>query len=197
MLTGQLIAGVDEAGRGPLAGPVTVSAVILPIQLPEQLLGLDDSKKLSEKKRHALIEPIKRHALAWSVVHVSVEEIDQINILQATLKGMQKAVDELKLDVELVQIDGNKIPKTMKQTAEAIVGGDGLIPAISAASILAKSARDALMVEMAKKYPEFGFEKHKGYGTVQHMKALQIHGPCAEHRKSFAPVRNLLQEGVF
>ena len=192
-----MIAGVDEAGRGPLAGPVTVSAVILPDTLPAELLALDDSKKLTEKKRLALLDPIKKHALGWSVVHVSVEEIDQINIFQATMQGMTKAVESLDITPDFVQIDGNKIPKDMSVDAEAIVGGDGKIAAISAASILAKSARDALMQGLAKDHPEYGFERHKGYGTAAHKAALQIHGPCAIHRKTFAPVRELIQGELF
>lgn len=197
MLKPQLIAGVDEAGRGPLAGPVTVSAVILPDNLPDDLLALDDSKKLSEKKRLVLLDSIKKHALAWSVVHVSVEEIDQINIFQATMKGMTKAVKALNLTPDFVQIDGNKIPTDMPIEAEAIVGGDGKVAAISAASILAKSARDALMQSLATLHPEYGFEQHKGYGTAAHMCALKTHGPCAVHRKTFAPVSNLIQGDLF
>ena len=197
MLKPQLIAGVDEAGRGPLAGPVTVSAVILPDNLPDELLALDDSKKLSEKKRLALLDLIKEYALSWSVVHVSVEEIDQINIFQATMQGMTKAVKALNITPDFVQIDGNKIPTDMPVEAEAIVGGDGKVAAISAASILAKSARDALMQSLAKVHPEYGFEQHKGYGTKAHISALKIHGPCKVHRKTFAPVRDLIQEALF
>ncbi len=192
-----LIAGVDEAGRGPLAGPVTVSAVILPQQLPAELRGIDDSKKLSEKKRLALVEPIKDHALAWSVIHISVAVIDHINIFQATMRGMIQAVSDLKVSPHFVQIDGNKIPQNFRWSAEAIVGGDGKIAAISCASILAKSARDMIMVDMAEKYPQYGFERHKGYGTAQHLSALKVHGPCVEHRKSFAPVRDLTKRELF
>ncbi len=183
-----LIAGVDEAGRGPLAGPVTVSAVIL----DGQITGLDDSKKLSEKKRLALVEVIKEQALAWSVIHVSVDKIDQINIFQATMLGMQQAVADLQVSPEHVLVDGNKTPE-FNLPAEAIVGGDGKVAAISAASILAKSARDELMVAMDGEYPGYGFAQHKGYGTKQHLDALQNLGPCQHHRKSFAPVKNLLQ----
>ncbi|WP_154222154.1 ribonuclease HII [Marinicella rhabdoformis] len=193
----KLTAGVDEAGRGPLAGPVTVSAVILPDELPDELLALDDSKKLSEKKRLALLAPIKSHALAWTVVHVSVEEIDQINIFQATMKGMTQAVNDLAVTPDFVQIDGNKIPQNLCINSEAIVGGDGKVAAISAASILAKSARDELMQELGYDHPEYGFERHKGYGTAAHMIALKKHGPCAAHRKTFAPVRDLIQGELF
>ncbi len=192
-----MMAGVDEAGRGPLAGPVTVSAVVLPDPLPADLVGLDDSKKLSESKRLALLEPIKKHALAWSVVHIEVEQIDQINILQATLLGMRQAVEALAIQPSQVQIDGNKVPEGMPCDAEAIVGGDGKVAAISAASILAKSARDGLMRDWAQSYPEYGFDQHKGYGTAQHLAALKAHGPCPLHRKSFAPVRDLIQAELF
>ena len=183
-----LIAGVDEAGRGPLAGPVTVSAVIL----NQPIAGLDDSKKLSEKKRLALVEIIKSEALAWSVVHISVDKIDQINILQATMLGMQLAIKRLKITPTKVLVDGNKIPDFGIQ-AEAIIGGDGIEPAISAASILAKSARDQKMVEIDSKFPGYGFAQHKGYGTKQHVTAINELGPCIHHRRSFAPVKQLLQ----
>jgi ribonuclease HII len=183
-----LIAGVDEAGRGPLAGPVTVAAVILREDIP----GLDDSKKLSESKRLELAPLIKAQALAWSVIHVDVATIDQLNILQATLHGMQQAVRALQQQPDQVQVDGNKCPD-FGIPAEAIVGGDGKVAAISAASILAKSARDALMLELHEVHPEYGFAQHKGYGTQQHLEVLKRQGPCEHHRKSFAPVRNLLQ----
>jgi len=183
-----IVAGVDEAGRGPLAGPVTVSAVIL----NEVIKGLDDSKRLSEKKRLSLVGEIKSKALAWSVVHVSVEEIDQINILQATLLGMQLAVKELTIQPQKVLVDGNKTPD-LEMPVDAIVGGDAKVASISAASILAKSARDELMVQMDLEYPGYGFAQHKGYGTKLHLEALQSLGPCIQHRKSFTPVKNLLQ----
>lgn len=191
------VAGVDEAGRGPLAGPVTVAAVVLPNRLPVDLLALDDSKKLSEKKRLSLLEPIKEHALAWSLVHVSVEKIDQINIFQATMLGMKQSLERLAIQLDHVLIDGNKIPKNLTYPAEGIVGGDGLVPAISAASIIAKSARDALMVRLSEVYPEYGFARHKGYGTKAHMAALEQYGPSPVHRKSFAPVRDKIQGGLF
>ena len=184
----KLIAGVDEAGRGPLAGPVTVAAVIL----KKPIVGLNDSKKLSEKKRYALESLIIKHALAYAVIHISVEQIEEINILQASLLGMQKAVAALTIVPDEVLVDGNKCPD-FSQPAQAIIGGDGKIAEISAASILAKNARDRLMVEMAKKFPNYGFEKHKGYGTKYHMQQLKKYGPCIHHRKSYAPIQKLIQ----
>ncbi len=183
-----LIAGVDEAGRGPLAGPVTASAVIL----SEPIVGLDDSKKLSEVKRLALADKIKTDALAWSVVHVSVEKIDQINIFQATMLSMQLAVEELSIKPDRILVDGNKTPDFGIQ-ADAIIGGDGIEPAISAASILAKCARDQLMVAMHHEFPHYGFAQHKGYGTQMHVNAIREYGPCKHHRKTFAPVKYMLQ----
>ncbi len=183
-----LVAGVDEAGRGPLAGPVTVSAVIL----NESIAGLDDSKKLSEAQRLALVETIKAHALSWSVVHVSVEKIDQINIFQATMLGMQNAVKKLAMKPDKILVDGNKTPDFGIQ-ANAIIGGDGIEPAISAASILAKCARDQLMVAMHDEFPHYGFAQHKGYGTKKHVNAINEYGPCKHHRKTFAPVKHMLQ----
>ncbi|TDR19468.1 ribonuclease HII [Marinicella litoralis] len=187
-----LIAGVDEAGRGPLAGPVTVSAVILAGAID----GLDDSKKLSEKKRRLLVNNIKAQALAWSVVHISVDKIDQINIFQATMLGMKNAVSALHIEPHKILVDGNKTPD-FKIQAEAIVGGDGKIAAISAASILAKTARDDLMIQLDKEFPDYGFAQHKGYGTQQHLAALNSLGPCVHHRKTFAPVKNLLQMELY
>lgn len=183
-----LIAGVDEAGRGPLAGPVTVSAVIL----GESIDGLDDSKKLSENRRLVLVESIKASALAWTVVHIPVEQIDHINIFQATMLGMQQAIKALDIAPDKILVDGNKTPDFGIE-AEAIVGGDSKIAAISAASILAKSARDELMVAMNQEFPAYGFAQHKGYGTKQHLAAIHEFGPCKHHRKTFAPVRQLLQ----
>ncbi len=183
-----MIAGVDEAGRGPLAGPVTVAAVIL----ESSISGLDDSKKLSEKKRLLLVDEIKSKALSWSVVHISVEQIDRINIFQATMQGMLQAVERLRLTPKKVLVDGNKSPDFGIES-EAIVGGDGKVTAISAASIIAKTERDMLMQELDKNYPNYGFAQHKGYGTKQHLHAIKTHGPCRHHRKTFAPVRNLLQ----
>ncbi|MEZ5470791.1 MAG: ribonuclease HII [Marinicella sp.] len=183
-----IIAGVDEAGRGPLAGPVTVAAVIL----DQAIDGLDDSKKLSEKQRVALVETIKQQAKAWSIVHISVDKIDQINIFQATMLGMKNAVQQLNIQLEKVLVDGNKTPDFGIE-AEAIVGGDGKVAAISAASILAKTARDALMQQIDQAFPEYGFAQHKGYGTKQHLESILLHGPCEHHRKSFAPVKNMIQ----
>ena len=182
-----LLAGVDEAGRGPLAGPVAVAAVILDPARPVQ--GLDDSKKLSPAKREALYPLIVERALAWHVEMVAVEEIDRLNILHATLEGMRRCVAALGPRVELARIDGNAVPKGMPCMAEAIVGGDALEPAIMAASILAKVSRDRLMVELHARHPQYGFDLHKGYPTPSHLAALAQHGPCPHHRRSFAPVR--------
>ncbi len=183
-----LIAGVDEAGRGPLAGPVTVAAVIL----EEPIDGLDDSKKLSENQRLALVATIKEQAKAWSIVHIPVDKIDQINIFQATMLGMQKAIQQLNVKPEKVLVDGNKTPD-FGIAAEAIVGGDGKVAAISAASILAKTARDALMQQIDQTFPQYGFAQHKGYGTKAHLESIELHGPCEHHRKSFAPVKHMIQ----
>ena len=179
------IAGVDEAGRGPLAGPVVTAAVILdPNQIPS---GLDDSKKLSEKKRSALFDEIRNHALAHSIIEVSVQEIDQYNILQATLRGMAKAVARLNLKPDVVRVDGNQRPP-IDGLVETLVGGDALEPAISAASILAKVHRDRYMLGLHEQFPAYGFDRHKGYPTADHIKALTMHGPCPAHRQSFKPV---------
>lgn len=179
------IAGVDEAGRGPLAGPVVTAAVILdPQRIPE---GLDDSKKLSEKKRMALFDEIRTHALAHCIIEVSVQDIDRHNILQATLRGMAKAVAGLGLQPDLTRVDGNQRPP-IDGLVETLVGGDALDPAISAASILAKVHRDRCMLTLHEKFPAYGFDRHKGYPTADHMKALKLHGPCPEHRRSFKPV---------
>jgi len=179
------IAGVDEAGRGPLAGPVVTAAVILdPERIPK---GVDDSKKLSEKKRLVLFDEIRAHALAYSIVAVSVQEIDQYNILQATLRGMAQAVAELSLKPDVVRVDGNQRPP-IDGLVETLVGGDALEPAISAASILAKVHRDRWMLDLHEQFPAYGFDRHKGYPTAGHMKALTMHGPCPAHRRSFKPV---------
>ncbi len=185
-----LTCGVDEAGRGPLAGPVCAAAVILDPARP--IDGLKDSKKLSAANRVRLASEIQEKALAWSVAWASREEIDQINILQATLLAMQRAVEGLQPGAEMALIDGNKTPK-LTIPARAIVKGDALEPCISAASILAKTARDALMRELAERYPHYGFEQHAGYPTPDHLAALRTHGPCPEHRQSFAPVAQLLR----
>jgi ribonuclease HII len=185
-----LIAGVDEAGRGPLAGPVTVAAVILdPMR---SIDGLDDSKKLSEAKRDALCPLILQHALAWRIEFVEADEIDRLNILQATLTGMRRALLALDPRADAARIDGNKLPHDLPCPAEALIGGDAIEPAIMAASILAKVARDARMRELHLRYPQYGFDKHKGYPSRAHLEALTKHGPCPEHRRSYAPVRSLI-----
>lgn len=186
-----LTAGVDEAGRGPLAGPVVAAAVILDPENPIE--GLADSKKLTAKKREALEPLIKERALAWCVAEASVEEIDEINILQATMLAMQRAVAGLKVQPEFVQVDGNRIPK-FPMMAEAIVKGDAKVAAISAASILAKTHRDAYMMEQAHRYPGYGFEKHMGYGTAEHIKAIETLGVLPIHRKTFKPISLYSQE---
>ncbi|MCB1643011.1 MAG: ribonuclease HII [Xanthomonadales bacterium] len=182
------IAGVDEAGRGPLAGPVVVSAVVLDPARP--IAGLDDSKRLSARRRESLAEQIRASALGWSVIEVEADEIDRLNILQATLTGMRRAVEALSIRIDEVLIDGNRVPAGLSLPARAIVGGDALQPAISAASILAKTVRDARLVELDSQFPGYGFAVHKGYPTPAHLQALRQLGPCAAHRRSFAPVRN-------
>ena len=184
------VAGVDEAGRGPLAGPVTVAAVILDPARP--IDGLDDSKKLTEARREALFPLIQAQALAWHIEFVPAEEIDRLNILQATLAGMRRALLALAPAPTLARIDGNKLPKGLPCPAEALVGGDGLEPAIMAASILAKVARDAHMRALHARWPQYGFDRHKGYPSPAHVAALRAHGPCPEHRRSYAPVRDAL-----
>ena len=181
------VAGVDEAGRGPLAGPVAVAAVILDPARP--IAGLNDSKKLSETRREALYPQIVECALAWRIEFVEAGEIDRLNILQATLAGMRRAVAALQPAAALARIDGNKVPKDMPCPAEALVGGDAIEPAIMAASILAKVARDRHMCGLHAQWPQYGFDLHKGYPTPAHLAALAEHGPCPQHRRSFAPVR--------
>ena len=183
--TDGLTAGVDEAGRGPLAGPVVAAAVILDELNP--IHGLNDSKKLSAKRREALFDEIRARALCFAIAEASVQEIDEINILQATLLAMKRAVEALRLPPKLVLVDGNRLP-ILSIRSEAIVQGDALVPAISAASILAKVHRDRLCEAMHQRYPVYGFNQHKGYGTAQHMAALQAHGPADCHRMTFAPV---------
>ena len=180
-----LVAGVDEAGRGPLAGPVVAAAVILDDLKP--IAGLNDSKKLTEKRREKLYDEILAKALCCSIAEASVQEIDTLNILQATLLAMRRAVDGLRLKPVKVLVDGNRLP-VLDVRAEAIVQGDALVPAISAASILAKVHRDRLCAQLHAQYPQYGFERHKGYGTAEHLQALSEHGPCPWHRTSFAPV---------
>lgn len=181
-----LIAGVDEAGRGPLAGPVVAAAVILDELNP--ISGLADSKKLSARQRERLHDEIYAKALCCSIGQASVAEIDQFNILQATLLAMRRAVDGLRLAPKLVLVDGNRLP-TLEMRSEAIVQGDAIVPAISAASIIAKVYRDRWCAALDLRYPQYGFGSHKGYGTSAHLAALREHGPCPEHRASFAPVR--------
>ncbi|HDR1196475.1 ribonuclease HII [Pasteurella multocida] len=185
----ELIAGVDEVGRGPLVGAVVTAAVILDPHQP--ILGLNDSKKLSEKKRLLLAEEIKQKALAWSLGRAEAEEIDQLNILHATMLAMKRAVENLKIQPHFVLVDGNRVPELMIPS-QAIVKGDGLVAEISAASILAKVARDQEMAELDKRYPEYAFAQHKGYPTALHLAKLAELGPLAQHRRSFAPVRKLL-----
>jgi ribonuclease HII len=189
-----LVAGVDEAGRGPLAGPVVVAAVVLPDD--HGLQALDDSKKLTEASREALFDPILRVAIAWHIETVPVAEIETRNILQATLHGMARAVRALEPAPEEVLVDGNRTPD-LQRACRAIIGGDGLEACISAASILAKVHRDRLMVAMEARYPGYGFARHKGYPTPMHMERLEALGPCPEHRRTFAPVRRLLEPGLF
>ena len=183
------IAGVDEVGRGCLAGPVVAAAVILDPNRP--IKGLRDSKKLSAKKRDELAEEIKEKALAWSVAAMGPEVIDKINILQATLEAMKAAVEKLPVEPDFVQVDGNKLPK-WKWLSEAVVKGDDKVEWISAASIIAKTTRDDYMCKMAELYPQYGFEHHVGYGTAEHIKALKAYGPTPIHRKTFAPVREVI-----
>ena len=185
-MSGTVICGVDEAGRGPLAGPVFAAAVIL--DDPPRIRGLADSKKLTAKRRDALFEEIKQHAVAWAVASASVEEIDEINILQASLLAMRRAVLALTPQPATILVDGLHVPK-VAMPARAIVQGDATVPAISAASILAKVARDAVMLELHATYPDYGFDRHKGYGTALHMAMLRRLGPTPAHRRSFAPVR--------
>lgn len=183
------IVGVDEVGRGCLAGPVVAAAVILDPNRP--IKGLRDSKKLSAKKRDELAEEIKEKALAWSVAAMGPEVIDKINILQATLEAMKAAVEKLPVEPDFVQVDGNKLPK-WKWLSEAVVKGDDKVEWISAASIIAKTTRDGYMCKIAELYPQYGFEHHVGYGTAEHIKALKAYGPTPIHRKTFAPVREVI-----
>ena len=187
----QLICGVDEAGRGPLAGAVFAAAVILNPDHP--IAGLADSKKLSEKKRDLLSIEIKQHALAWAISSCSATEIDEINILQASLLAMKRAIELLHIKVDLVQVDGNKCP-IISLPCEAIIGGDSKVQAISAASILAKTARDAELYLLDQQYPMYGFAQHKGYPTAYHLEMLNLHGVSPIHRITYAPVRRLLSE---
>ena len=186
----ELIAGVDEVGRGPLAGPVVTAAVILPAEF--DLPFLTDSKKLTEKKRTVLDVAIKEQALAWFIAQATIEEIDELNILHATMLAMQRAVKGLSIRPNLVLVDGNRAPDFGVQ-ARPIIGGDGIEPSISAASIIAKVARDTLMSNFSEQYPHYGFERNSGYPTKQHREALIEHGVTPIHRRSFAPVKKLLE----
>ncbi len=183
------VAGVDEAGRGPLVGAVVASAVILDQDNPVE--GLNDSKKLSAAKREKLAEEIKLKAKSWAIASVEPAEIDRINILQASLQAMKQSVEALDTFPDIALIDGNKTPD-LACRAEAIVKGDARVAAIAAASILAKVERDRQMLALHEQYPEYEFDRHKGYPTKAHMALLEIHGPCPEHRKSFGPVKRLL-----
>ena len=198
-----LVCGVDEAGRGPLAGPVFAAAVVLDGR--STIFGLDDSKRLSPKRRTELAEQIRKSALAWAVAHATVEEIDRLNILKATMLAMVRALNLIQTSIQgdlgalsssgprpvplFALIDGNQLPADLPFPGRAIVGGDAKVPAISAASILAKTERDRLMGELARQWPGYGFEIHQGYGTLAHLAALDRLGPCPEHRRSFSPVR--------
>jgi ribonuclease HII len=184
-----VVAGVDEAGRGPLAGAVYAAAVILDPGRP--IDGLADSKVLSAPRREELALQIRETALAWCVAHASVDEIDTLNILRATLLAMQRAVRGLGVKPGLALVDGNQAPK-LSCGVKTVVQGDALVPSISAASILAKTARDADLVRLHGIYPHYGFDQHKGYGTLMHLERLREHGPCPEHRRSFSPVRDML-----
>ncbi|KGQ46717.1 ribonuclease HII [Gallibacterium anatis] len=187
----KLIAGVDEVGRGPLVGAVVTAAVILDPERP--ITGLADSKKLSEKKRLLLAEEIKEKALAWSLGRAEATEIDQLNILQATMLAMCRAVQGLHIQPDFVLIDGNRIPAALNIAAQAVVKGDSLVAEISAASILAKVARDQEMLLLHQKYPQYGFDRHKGYPTKLHLETIEKYGILAEHRQSFAPVKKYIK----
>ncbi|MBP6095491.1 MAG: ribonuclease HII [Methyloversatilis sp.] len=185
-----VIAGVDEAGRGPLCGPVYAAAVILDPARP--IAGLNDSKKLSEKKREALAPLIRERAVAWAIGIASVDDIDRLNILHASMLAMRRAIEGLRVVPLEVLIDGNRMPTGLAMPARAIVGGDALEQAISAASILAKTDRDHEMLRLAVQYPQYGIARHKGYPTPEHLAALREHGPSPIHRRSFAPVAQSL-----
>jgi len=184
------IAGVDEAGRGPLAGPVVVAAVVL--RKGQSIVGVRDSKKLTAAKREALVGDIQSQAIAWTLASASVEEIDELNILHATMLAMRRAIEKLNSPMQVIHIDGNRCPELPERLAtitRALVGGDDICPAIGAASILAKVHRDRTMLELHARYPEYGFDRHKGYPTALHMQALREYGVTPLHRMSFRPVR--------
>lgn len=187
-----LVAGIDEAGRGPLAGPLVVAAVVFDPARP-RINGLDDSKQLAAARREVLYERIVERALAWRVVFVEVEEIDRINIFQATMRGMRSALEGVAHAAGIARIDGNHLPPSLPCPAEAWIGGDARDRSIMAASILAKVSRDRAMVALHRQHPEYGFDEHKGYSTPSHLAALRAHGPCPHHRRSFAPVAQALQ----
>lgn len=189
-----MLAGADEAGRGALVGAVFAGAVILPERY--HLPHLKDSKRLSASAREALFQHITEQALAYAIASVSAQEIDVLNIHQASLLAMKRAIEALSIVPTFVQVDGKFTPK-IAMACEAVIGGDDLIPEISSASILAKVARDREMIELDKRYPEYGFAKHKGYATKQHLEALQKYGICPEHRKSFAPIKPPKQQSLF
>ena len=185
------VCGVDESGRGPLAGPVFAACVILDPAC--RIEGLADSKTLSEEKRNSLTAAIKAHSISWAIGVATVEEIDRLNILQASLLAMKRAVEKLPFIPVRVLVDGNHSPR-LKYPVTTIIRGDSLVPEISAASILAKTARDAEMVALHRRFPHYGFDQHKGYSTGQHLAALRIHGASIEHRRSFGPVRELMAD---
>ena len=189
-----IVCGLDEVGRGPLAGPVVAAAVVLDPARP--IDGLADSKTLTPARREALAAEIRAHALAWALGRAEVEEIDRINILQASLAAMRRAVEALPIEVDHALVDGNRIPDGLTCSAEAIVGGDGREPAIAAASIIAKVSRDQEMVALDRRYPGYGFASHKGYPTRAHLEALRTLGACPIHRRSFAPVKAVCDQGV-
>ena len=184
------VAGVDEAGRGPLAGPVVVAAVILNPEI--EIEGLNDSKKISEKKREELFEIIRETAIDWNVQIIPAKKIDEINILQATFLGMEKAVENLEIKPEICLIDGNQIPEKLKYFAQAIIKGDSRFASIAAASILAKVTRDRIMVQLHEKFPIYNFKRNKGYPTREHLKAISKYGIISAHRKSYRPVREAI-----
>ena len=188
------VAGVDEAGRGPLAGPVFAAAVILDDHAIIE--GLNDSKKLTAGRREELAIQIRERSLAWYIASASVAEIDQFNILGATMLAMRRACDGLQLVPQQVLVDGNQVPRGLRCTAQYVIGGDAKVAAISAASILAKTARDAYCGEMHLRFPDYGFDRHKGYATALHLERLLLLGPCEEHRRSFAPVRRHFETAV-
>ncbi|MEO6173042.1 MAG: ribonuclease HII [Arenimonas sp.] len=191
----RLVAGVDEAGRGPLAGPVVCAAVILDRAKP--IAGLGDSKALSAKKREQLFPLIQEFSLAWKIIFIEAADIDRLNIFKATMEGMRRAVSDLNIKPQHALIDGNKIPPGLPCSAEALVKGDARETCIMAASILAKVARDAYMLKLHEQFPQYDFAQHKGYPTAAHFAALKLNGPCPEHRRSFAPVRELIDVSLF